>query len=374
MRTMRRVSHLRRPYRGLLIIMTALIVFVTANCGSVPQQQNSRLSAALELVPADGQQIFFTDWSLIKEYEDVTDLTSESDLQHRIDFMRSLTEDQAAFILYEGIQYIQEHANVWSWDSTDIDWEITFTGQDDMVGHVIKLREDFDMAPVVAHFVERGFEEIDYHGIPIYSHELDFTADWFQVRVFDILNTSVLSDQNLLVLSASQDVVQQTLDVHLDSTPSAAEQPGFQQLAQQLEPVATAFLEEDVCSSFPMMSPIPSKVQDESNEEEFAMELQQPQGLAIGYRYEDMQPIGIAVLHYDDASQAEADLEGRRLIATEGISLVAREPYRDILFTVEDTTVEDQNIVFSLRPFNDQPMRLVNMVLQRDVGFAACSQ
>ena len=363
-------SNSRHFYRGLLLALSALIILVTANCGSTSQQQSSRLSTALAFVPADGQGISFTDWSLIKEYEGATDLTSESDQQSRIDFMRSLSEDHAAFMPYNGIQYIHEHANVWSWDTTDIDWEVSFTGQDGITGHVIKLRKDLDMAPVIAHFVERGFEEIDYQSVSLYSHELDLTADWFQPPIFAILNTAVLSDRNMLVLSSSQDVVRQILDVHLDREPSAAEQPAFQQLAQQLEPVVAVFLEDDVCSLY---LTAPTNL-SEANEEELAMELQQPQGIAIGYRYEDMQPLGLAVLHYDDASQAEADLEGRRRIATEGISLVIREPYRDAVFTVEDATVEDQSIVFQLHPFNDQPARLVQMVMQRDVVFAACPQ
>jgi hypothetical protein len=78
------------------------------------------------------------------------------------------------------------------------------------------------------------------------------------------------------------------------------------------------------------------------------------------------------VLHYANADHAQADLEPRRQLAQEGISLGTRQPYRETVFTVKEAFVEGSDLVLQVTPVNDMPQRLFRMIFTQDMLFAAC--
>lgn len=94
--------------------------------------------------------------------------------------------------------------------------------------------------------------------------------------------------------------------------------------------------------------------------------------LGVGYRYVDGKPLGIVVLSYPGADMAQADLAVRRQLANEGVSLVTNQPYRETIFTLADATVTGSSIVLSVRPVDDRPRRLFDMVNRQDMAFAVC--
>jgi len=96
------------------------------------------------------------------------------------------------------------------------------------------------------------------------------------------------------------------------------------------------------------------------------------QWMAIGYRYEDDQPVGMIGIYYSSAGSAENDLERRRLWAEEGTSFRVNVPIREAYFTVEDAYVKGSVLMLVVRPVNDMPRRLYHMVSSRDMVFALC--
>jgi hypothetical protein len=94
--------------------------------------------------------------------------------------------------------------------------------------------------------------------------------------------------------------------------------------------------------------------------------------LGVGYRYEDKDLIGLIVMHYPDEADAQADLEARQQMAQEGISVQMMQPYSEALFSLDDASVEENNLILRVSPANELPRRLFQMVIRRDMGFAAC--
>jgi hypothetical protein len=77
---------------------------------------------------------------------------------------------------------------------------------------------------------------------------------------------------------------------------------------------------------------------------------------------------------YADEGDALADLDGRRLLAAEGISVEFEgRPYSETLFSLVEARVEERAIVLDVSPTDDVPEKLVGMVFRRDMLFAACT-
>jgi hypothetical protein len=342
-------------------------------------ESGGNLAWALTLTPADAYWFYFTDWVLIKEYEGVTDLSSQSSLDERTEFLTSIFKGQAAASGY-GVDHFREHADTWAWDTTDLVWEATVFTEGPTI-YALKFRDDFDLAPILALFDERGFSQGEYQGVPIYSHEMDFEADWLRATEFAILNTAVLEDEKMLILSPSIEDVRLVLDTYLGEVASLADNEAIQATASHLGEVAAAIIGPGVstCLSFSanplleMLGQQPSEEQlDELREELSGSELHLYTALGVGYRYEDDEPVGLVVMHYTSAGEAQADLEPRRQLAEEGISQTTGQPYSETVFTLEQASVEGSDLVLRLRPDNDQPSRLFQMVEYRDIAFAAC--
>jgi hypothetical protein len=101
-------------------------------------------------------------------------------------------------------------------------------------------------------------------------------------------------------------------------------------------------------------------------------QLKKYQALSLGYRYDANQLSAFIGFSYADAATAQADLEGRRKVMAEGISLVWRKPYRTSLFIVVEANVIDNVLLIKVDPLNSLPRRLFTAVDSRDLGFAAC--
>jgi hypothetical protein len=69
----------------------------------------------------------------------------------------------------------------------------------------------FGLGSLVILFEERGFDQSEYLGVSIYSHE-DSGADWLVVPGI-FFNAAVLQKEGILILSAQIEGVQSTLDV-----------------------------------------------------------------------------------------------------------------------------------------------------------------
>jgi hypothetical protein len=94
--------------------------------------------------------------------------------------------------------------------------------------------------------------------------------------------------------------------------------------------------------------------------------------LAVGYRQEGDQPVGLIVFHYADADDAEADLDLRRTLSQEGrMSQYGMRRY-SVVFTVDEATVQGSDLVLRVGP-SDGTLRVLHDIVETaDMLFAYC--
>jgi len=174
--------------RGALLVLLLCAGYLGAARRSAPVRAAAPpsargLSRALALIPTTAREVDVTDWTLLKAYEGAPALTSASPAAARHRFFTALTRDQATPANCSS-QEDERNAASWSWDATDLSWEASSVFPDGAPACVLAFRPGFALAPVIAHFVRRGFHESLYHGVPIYTLPLRDAsgAPWFSAR------------------------------------------------------------------------------------------------------------------------------------------------------------------------------------------------
>ncbi len=386
---------MRPRYKFSLVVLLTLFLSLTAcsqpagapsapnatSTASVPDgpaaSSASHLGQALAFLPADANQVFFTDWSLIKKYKGVSDLNSQSSLEQRRTFVLSLIKDQAAASGY-GLSHFETQAQAWGWDSTDLVWEASTEVSTTV--YVLKFRDDYDFVPMLTLFDQRGYAKSDHLGKTIYSHALDPAADWLKSTDLAILNAAVIPDDNVLILSLSGEAVSAVLDVRTGQTTSLVDDHSIQSVIKQLGGAATAYLSRGAaaCTAYSaaaMLTGNQSINAQAANIQELLNKTSQFHvyaALGVGYQYEGDQPVGQIVMDYQMAGDAQSDLEPRRLLADQGTSLAVQRPYSLTSFSLIQATVDGSDLVLRVTPFSNQPKRLFDMVYRRDMLFAVC--
>jgi hypothetical protein len=375
----------------LFLLLALTLIASLAGCGKSEDgaENGTNLDRALALTPGDASRLYFTDWALIKDYEGFPDLSSQNTMDERMSFMRafigSATEQipprQAAASGY-GFNRFPNHAETWAWDNTDLVWEATLEIETAPPAYVLQFPADFDFGPLLALFDERGFSQSTYQGVTVYSHEMDLAAEWIRKSEFGILNTALLEEDQRLVLSSSLATVQAILDAQAGEAPSLADSASAQAIADRLGQAFAAIIAVGPasCQTFsgdPLQAFAGQEISDEQLAQLKALLEEGPTlhlytALGVGYRYDGDELTGLIVMHYPSADDAQADSEPRRQIAQEGLSLAARQPYTEVLFTVQQATVEGSDLVWQVAPVDDMPRRLFDMVLRGDMLFARC--
>lgn len=366
--------------RGVLLVVIFLLV-VPAGCGKGAGRGN--LNKALAMMPADVEEVYFTDWALIKAYEGKQGVNSESSLEERFEFLKCTNERQAAASGF-GTGHFYTFAETWSWDTTDLEWEASSALARPTL-YILKLRDDFDLSPVLARFEERGFEESTYRDTPIYSHDQNLLEEWFRgTGELAILNTAVIETEKLLVLSADIDAVHAVLDVYRGKATALGEDEAVRAAAGRLGEVAAAVLDQGFCARtgaariLEDLRRIPESDRERVEElmERYGLDqdprIHQYEVLGMGYRQEDGKPLGLIVLQYAQADDAQADLEIRRQGIEEGHSIAFSGPYSERAFTLKDASVQGTSLVFQVNPVNEMPKRLFQMYFNLDLLFASC--
>jgi hypothetical protein len=335
--------------------------------------------------------ISFTDWAAIKASAGAPGLTGESPLEDKLRAIRN----EASFGGF-GLREIRTHALDWGFDVMDLDWEAQVSGPG--VFWVLRLREGFDLARLTDKLDAYGFatEQLP-HGTLRVGTVANFTQGGRQLGNVAFLRTGVLDDGRTLVLSsfgdpARGDPVRQILT----DGPRPVADLSAQSVAGLLDGPSVASIlvgwdcRQLVAQGFGSVNPeVRAKI---DRQLAAAGPLTAYNALAIGYdRDPDLH--GRVVIGYPEEGQAQADLEGRRFLAETGISAATRSStvplhYSERMFTLERASVAERAIILdlvpvaeqvptpsgsgSLRPTESFPRRLAEMVLSRDLLFAAC--
>jgi hypothetical protein len=383
------MDKLSRQSMGIIILILFLFPGVSCSMTQIPptgtpeptdtpapttgQVETNNLIQALSMLPTNVNHVYFTNWAYIKEYEGFTNITNASSDEEKWQFLMATAEHHAAPSFYSG-DFFLEYVETWGWDTTDLDWEasmqISFGP-----AYVLKFRDDFDFTPVLNHFEERDFTPSIYQGVTIYTHKVNVKLEWQrQSGSFAILNTAVLMDEHLLVMSISSDDVHNMVDVYQKRSTSLADIPAVKSTTSSLGEVGAAFISADACSALNSdallkVYPFPSIAEQLRDRPQ----IQRYSTLGIGYRYEGTQSVGFVVMHFSNNKIATIDLEPRRQLAVEGhVRASNSQTYSEVYFTLNKASVEGNQIIFEVAPVNNKPMLFFGIVSPMDMMFATC--
>jgi len=364
----------------LLITCLVLVLAVVPVCSI----SAAPLDEVLAIVPRDltDVMLLFTDWSQIKSKLGLEGITSESPLSDRLELARRASQDLAAASAY-ALTRIQSHSVAWGWDTSDLAWEANVVSREFPPIYILQLRSDFDFSPVAARFIERGFTQTESRGAVVYTHALDVRADWIRTTELSILNTAYIDEEKTMILSSSSEAVDVFLRASEGAFPTLAEDPFTCAVVEHLNNPASAIVLRGLgeCLRF-TPNPILDLIGTIPSEEQIAQlkammeerELLVPyRALGVGYKVEESHPVGKIIFEYDSPELAAMDLPARLLLAEEGISRQYDAPISESYFTVLDFDVQDNAIVLTVAPINDQPSRLFRMIFYLDAVFAGCS-
>lgn len=296
-----------------------------------PAQSGSSLMNALTFAPADTSVFSFTDWTLLKKYMKLENLPEKVTREQVTDLIQKLRSQAPSAMLEQTSFAIEDNPflQTWSWNFADVDWETNLeSSANEPPVEVIKLRDNFDMAPAVARFQEHGFTESDYAGAKLYTHDLTIKEEWertgWGIRMH---NVAVLADKKMLVLSSGADSVKAVVDaVQKGESGLLAGDKAITDMVTQLGEVGAVEIMagKAACDHFsfmregnqnPTVQPIITKLREQiANGHAY-------DAFAAGYRYEGDQSLTFVAMHFDSPDSAKADMPIRLDMLKNGTSL-----------------------------------------------------
>ncbi len=338
----------------------------------------------LAFVPADAPrlQLAFTDWTRIRADEGLEHLTSAWPLEDKMALLASTRHDQAAPSAF-GSAHVARQAEGWGWDVADHLWEglITLEGLHPI--QIVALAPWIDLEGIVARFRARGFvETTPVEGAVLFSHPLDWDADWIRTADLSILNTAVLSEERLLVMSSDPAGVHTLLSAWTEAVPPLTDLPWARTFAETLREAnaVAALLGSDACAAFALdliRGALHTMTRPDAHTELNAYLQDRPPvqpylALALAYRHEDDVPVGQILFQYADPTLATADRAARIFLAEHGLSLRTGTPYRESIFVLRQAQALGPRLVLTIDPVEGEPRRLLHMLPTRDMIVAAC--
>lgn len=368
-------------------VLAIILMFSLAACTSRPVLSaateipaiapENHLHQALSVMPEKANFVEFTDWMRIRKDAGFEDLSSTDDWNTRIEFFLAATGKYAMPSFY-GVSRLENHSELWGWDSTDLDWEVR-SSISIHPNYALKFRSDFDFGPFLAHLKEHRFTKTSYQNISIYSRQADTSLDLIKTTELSILNTAVIEEANLLLMSSDRDTVLLLIDAFQNKSDSLADVVPVQAVIQSLGDTPGAFISSDPCS---LLGPS-ALLEHQSDLFQDTKQIRQQldsrpllanyEALGIGYSVEGSESLGLIVLQFSDPEKAAKDLQPRQQLAQIGITRGKNpQPYEKVLFSVSNAEVEGNQIIMEVVPVNNHPSRLFQMVWSRDMIFATC--
>jgi hypothetical protein len=367
----------------------------TAIPSAVPPPEPTAIEEALAYVPASYvPSMHFTNWARIKAYEGAESLTSWSPWSERRELFRAAGSYNP--IAFYAPLNVQQHAPTWGWDFSDLEWEALITLDEYLLpgatkpglatAHVLKLRDDIDLAPIVDHFIGYGFAHQTHNGIDIYSRQPDNAAPWAQMADPAVLNTAIMLDQKVLILAEDPAIVHLLLDTWAGQEPPFSASADLSQLILSLDDPATAFIAgESICRRLNPLKqagvadPLRNLSADQQAELKPLLDETSPlhayNVFAFTFRkWEDGSPNSEVLLAYPERSDAQADFNPREMMIRKGVGL-SGTPYVEN-FTSFAGGWSDRLLWFSLpaaAQAGDNHMNTgIDLLMRNDMLFAAC--
>jgi hypothetical protein len=345
-----------------------------------PPTSASGLQDALAFVDRDTTQFSFTDWSTIWRSVGAEDLRGGSPAEAKTDALRSLTvaegPREAAFlslILQRQMTMYED----WGFDLFDLEWEASARPPDGQPLRIVRFRDPEVVDRIAAQLGEYGFDRSHHGGGTLHRTQLADLAAHQLGSYAGMATFGLPPDGRTIYLGGLGEPAAAMISELLESGPPADPPAPLQAATDLLDAPTSLIIENDFdCDTVATTVGASPAVTDAIDALfDRAGPLHPYLALGVGYRRAH-EPIGRIVFVYATPQQAAADLEGRRLLAEEGISLTSQEApvtYAERVFTLVDATLVGDAVVLDVVPVDDSPARLEQMLLRRDMLFAACT-
>ncbi|MFN8519007.1 MAG: hypothetical protein U0667_06375 [Chloroflexota bacterium] len=354
--------------RSSLLTLALVLVLPAAALAQSPSTTPAvgadHLREAVGFLPPDTYWLGFTDWSRIRASLGAQDVNGESPLDDKMAVVMSTVQQEGAAAGF-GVAHLQGHHKTWGWDTLDVDWEATYSGDGPPVS-LVRLREGVDVDAIAAHYDDYGFATEQVSDATLRTH--DFGEDWIRFSDLGVVNTAFFDDGRTLMFSSSleelRDAVRRVVRTPL---------PGQPQVVDALEGASAAWLVlAPDCGAFTPLPFDPLDPDASIRPLRSGEPLHPWTALGIGYARPDWDPVGRIAMGFLEPAHAEADLEPRATMARDGTSLVSQRPYADAVFALDGGRVEDTTLLLEVSPVGEMPRRLFGMLQARDMAFARC--
>jgi hypothetical protein len=369
---------MKRVLAALLLSSATCLACAYYTVSAIPMEE------ALNALPLDlsDTMLMFTDWGQIKAKLGLESITSDSSLEDRMDLARGSTQDFAVATAY-GLADVESHAELWGWDSTDLEWEVNVISAELPPIYFLKLRNGFDFSRVSAHFTDRGFVQTESHGVAVFMHDFDPSQAWLRTTELSILTTAYVDEDRLMILSSSPAAVEMCLSARAGEI-AALDEDRFETSAlEHLGSCDSGIILRGLGECFrftpnPILDLIGTlPTSDRISELRARMEnrdlLVPYRAFGVGYVDIDGSRIGTIVFEYDTPELAILDMPARLLLADEGSSTYYDAPISECCFTVQACETKDNAILMTVAPVANEPRRLFRMIFYVDAVFAGCS-
>lgn len=267
-------------------------------------QAQSPLETAFSFITPESRTISFSNWSAIREDTQVSP-ADLSTVEAREGFIELIEDDHFLAFPYGNFGFkgkvdrqYYDYQSIWGWNFADLAWEATAYHPESLL-YILKFNDDFAMEAITSLFVDRGFEQLEYQGVRLFSHEEDYTVDWLPMGEVYLLNTAIFPEERLLVFSDDLTTLKQALDAH------------FQQATLIMNEALASVVSTFDSVNAAMISTSTCRVSDGSPN----LNAYSALGSAYVYRGESAQIL--YALGYEDAATATADLPSREKLAQE---------------------------------------------------------
>jgi hypothetical protein len=351
-----------RSVRHVLVSVVALGLLVAGPAGAQASEapaaggRPGALAEAVTFAPLGIRGITFDDWAAMKAAHGLEDVTSATPITERLDAIQTLTAEEGPFGGI-GLRDFVGFAEANGWDLTDLDWEADYVTDEGWVS-VVRLREGFDLDPIVASYDDAGYTVEAYGDAVIRSQKRHASA-------------AILDDGRTLVLGRSTDAVKAALDARHVQTFRAA--PAAIVADALGEPLSAAIdVDARACARYdPRRVPSPDPRNLAALEAAGPLLAWEAMGISTG-RTADGDPAGRIVFAYGTPADALSDMAGRTLLAQQAVSLETRRPLPESLFTLDAFTVDGNALILDVTPADGRNRRLPDALKASDLVFATC--
>lgn len=345
------------------MVLLLLAALVLAGRAVLDRVGRTAIDAALAAVPGDARRVSFTDWAAVREQvgADLGDEPSREAVEQLI--TDTYASDLSAASAVDGAAGAMQE--IFGFGPGTAQWE-AYGQSESGASLVLAVPDGTDFDQLADNMRSAGYAEPeDDDGVWLGGVDLVAALDPTLSPVVQYV--ALLSDPGLVVTSESPEYIEDAADAAADGR-GVADVDGVGDLADRLEgTVASVLWVEDFgCSDLAMARA------DDSDQARAAARIEELgglsplDGLAMGLTpSSSLRVVG----HYEDADDAEADLEARAELAV-GEAYGRSGSFSDDYDVTRARTV-DSDVVLDLEPSREGVFALSN-VFDGPVVFASC--